>query len=59
MKAGPRIAVAALLVLLLAAVFASYLGPHMVVDLASRVWSCFCARMRPASLPTGSAAGRR
>jgi glycine cleavage system pyridoxal-binding protein P len=41
MKAGPRIAVAALLVLLLAAVFASYLGPHMVVDLASRVWSCF------------------
>ena len=25
----------------LAAVFAAYLSPHMVVDLATRVWSCF------------------
>jgi hypothetical protein len=25
----------------LAAVFASYLRPHLVVDLANRVWSCF------------------
>jgi hypothetical protein len=25
----------------LAAVFAAYLSPHMVVDLAARVWSCF------------------
>lgn len=27
--------------LALAAVFAAYLDPHTVVDLASRVWSCF------------------
>jgi len=27
--------------LVLAAVFAAYLDPHMVVDLASRVWACF------------------
>ena len=26
---------------LLAAVFLSYLNPHLVVDLASRVWACF------------------
>lgn len=25
----------------LALVFASYLSPHLVVDLANRVWSCF------------------
>ncbi len=25
----------------LGATFAAYLSPHMVVDLASRVWSCF------------------
>jgi type II secretory pathway component PulM len=25
----------------LAAVFAAYLSPHMAVDLAARVWSCF------------------
>ena len=30
-------AVLAVLVL----VFASYLSPHLVVDLASRVWACF------------------
>jgi hypothetical protein len=25
----------------LVAVFLSYLNPHMALDLASRVWSCF------------------
>ena len=25
----------------LAAVFAAYFNPHLVVDLANRVWSCF------------------
>ena len=25
----------------LALVFASYLSPHLVVDLANRVWACF------------------
>ena len=25
----------------LAAVFSAYLNPHLVVDLASRVWACF------------------
>ena len=25
----------------LAAVFAAYLSPHLVVDLANRVWACF------------------
>lgn len=25
---------------LLAAVFSAYLSPHLVVDLASRVWAC-------------------
>lgn len=25
----------------LAAVFASYLNPHMAVDIANRVWACF------------------
>jgi hypothetical protein len=27
--------------LALAAVFVSYLNPHLVVDLAARVWACF------------------
>ena len=27
--------------LALAAVFAAYLDPHLVVDLANRVWACF------------------
>ena len=27
--------------LALAAVFAAYLDPHLVVDLATRVWACF------------------
>jgi hypothetical protein len=25
----------------LAAVFTAYLSPHLMVDLANRVWSCF------------------
>ena len=25
----------------LAGVFAAYLNPHLVLDLASRVWTCF------------------
>ncbi len=25
----------------LAAVFASYLDPHLMVDLAARIWACF------------------
>ncbi len=25
----------------LAAVFAAYLNPHLVADLANRVWACF------------------
>ena len=25
----------------LAAVFAAYLNPHLMVDLANRVWACF------------------
>jgi hypothetical protein len=25
----------------LAAVFAAYLNPHLVVDLANRAWACF------------------
>ena len=25
----------------LAAVFAAYLSPHMMLDLATRLWSCF------------------
>jgi len=27
--------------LALAAVFVAYLNPHLVLDLASRVWACF------------------
>jgi hypothetical protein len=26
---------------LLAAVFAAYLDPHLVLDIANRVWACF------------------
>jgi hypothetical protein len=35
----PAAYVAVLLVL--AAVFTAYLNPHLMVDLASRVWACF------------------
>jgi hypothetical protein len=27
--------------LVLAAVFAAYLSPHLVADLANRIWACF------------------
>jgi len=40
MKLRPALAWAAV-ALVLAAVFAAYLNPHTVVDLANRVWSCF------------------
>lgn len=36
-----RIAFTALVLLVLAGVFAAYLSPHLVVDLANRVWACF------------------
>jgi len=36
-----RLAVAIVVVLALGAVFAAYLSPHLVVDLASRLWACF------------------
>ena len=36
-KATGALAAAAVL----AAVFAAYLNPHLVVDLANRVWACF------------------
>ncbi len=39
-KKARLLAWAAALVVL-AAVFAAYLNPHMVVDLANRVWACF------------------
>lgn len=31
----------ALVAVVLAAVFMAYLSPHLAVDLANRVWSCF------------------
>ncbi len=34
-------ALALLGVLVLAAVFVSYLNPHLAVDLANRLWACF------------------
>lgn len=37
----PRIVWGAAAATLLAAVFAAYLNPHTVMDLATRVWSCF------------------
>ncbi len=36
-----RVAAWALAVVVLAAVFASYLNPHMALDIANRVWACF------------------
>jgi hypothetical protein len=37
----PRLLLGSAAALLLAAVFAAYLNPHTVVDLAGRVWACF------------------
>jgi hypothetical protein len=36
-----RVAAWAVAVVVLAAVFASYLNPHMALDIANRVWACF------------------
>jgi predicted exporter len=36
-----RLAAYALVGLALALVFAAYLSPHLVMDLATRVWACF------------------
>jgi hypothetical protein len=36
-----RVAAWAAAVVALAAVFASYLNPHMALDIANRVWACF------------------
>ncbi|MCM0607577.1 MAG: hypothetical protein KA711_01075 [Ideonella sp. WA131b] len=38
---GPRIAAWAAVLMALALVFISYLDPHLMVDLANRVWACF------------------
>lgn len=39
---GPRRLLAwALALLAVAAVFAAYFSPHLVVDLANAVWACF------------------
>ena len=40
-KRLPVIAWGAAAAALLAAVFLAYLNPHTVMDLATRVWSCF------------------
>ncbi len=36
-----RLVAGAAALALLGAVFAAYLDPHAVVDLANRVWACF------------------
>ena len=36
-----RLSAYAAALLVLAAVFTAYLSPHLMVDLASRVWACF------------------
>jgi len=36
-----RLLIGAAAALVLGAVFAAYLNPHVVVDLANRVWACF------------------
>ena len=46
MRALPRgawrqVALGLVVAAALAAVFAAYLNPHLVVDLANRVWACF------------------
>jgi hypothetical protein len=41
MQRGLRIGLGLLAALALAAVFLSYLNPHLAADLANRVWSCF------------------
>jgi hypothetical protein len=41
MNRPARIGAWAAALLARAAVFAAYLNPHLVVDLAGRVWACF------------------
>jgi hypothetical protein len=41
MKPAVRIAAWSGVLAVLALVFASYLSPHLMVDLANRVWACF------------------
>lgn len=41
MRRGLRTSLGLLAALALAAVFLSYLNPHLAVDLANRVWACF------------------
>ena len=41
MKPALRATVWAGVMATLALVFTAYLSPHLVVDLASRVWACF------------------
>ena len=41
MRPALRLAWGLLGVALLAGVFAAYLSPHLVLDLANRVWACF------------------
>jgi hypothetical protein len=36
-----RVAAQAAVALVLAAVFAAYLDPHLALELANRVWACF------------------
>lgn len=38
---GRKLVILAVAAVVLAAVFAAYLNPHLVVDLAGRVWACF------------------
>jgi len=41
MRMPHRLAWFAAAAVVLAAVFAAYLSPHLVVDLATRLWACF------------------
>jgi hypothetical protein len=41
MRRGLRIGLGLMVALALAAVFLSYLSPHLAADLANRVWACF------------------
>ncbi len=41
MNTHRRMALWAAALAALAAVFAAYLNPHLMVDLANRVWACF------------------
>jgi hypothetical protein len=41
MKPALQVAAWAGVLSVLALVFTAYLGPHLVVDLASRIWACF------------------